>query len=405
VVVDRRIPVLRHRRGDDVGVLARRVVALGIIPCLPIIVISWLVDGPTDPWVRFGYPLMVVHLAVFSWVLLRRPQLANQGALITLVGLEAWWVVVIAGRVGDAPDAVRAWASLYPSPLLGVIVCLVVGFLFQRTRIAFAHGAAYTVVVTATLATSLRRRPGGEEYVYEALRFGIYLAVVLGLVVVLSVAKERMVWAVARASRATATAAEMRGMAYRDELTGVANRRRLVEELGHQAGRVGAGSPVSVIFFDLDHFKDVNDTLGHDVGDRAICVAADIAMRAVRDGDLVARLGGEEFVIVAPGTGRADAVRLAERLRRALPGEQAAAVGAPITASFGVTELRPGEAPTEVLRRADARMYAAKHGGRDRVESVEPAEPPALPGAVAGAESPAPAEPADATAVDAPRRS
>lgn len=373
--MDGRIPVLKHRRGDDVGVLARRVVALGIFPCLPIIAISWFRERGHDVWVGVGYPLLFVYLLLFSWVLLRRPRSATLFALITLVGLEVSWLVVIVGRAAEAPDAATAWGSLYPTPLLGVVVCLVVGFLFQRTRVAFGHGLAFAVAATAVLAVSLDRRPGGGEYVYEAIRFGYYLAVVLGLVVVLSVAKERMVWAVDRASRASATAAAMRGMAYRDELTGAANRRRLLEELAHEAEQVGPQRPVSVVFFDLDHFKRVNDTLGHVVGDRVLRVVADVAARAVREGDLVARFGGEEFVIVAPGIDRDDAVGLAERLRRTLPDEVAAAVGIRTTASFGVTVLRPGDDAIDVLRRADARMYAAKRGGRDRVESSAPARP------------------------------
>lgn len=375
--MDGRIPVLGHRRGDDVGVLARRVVALGIIPCLPIIAISWLREGSRDVWVGVGYPLLFGYLVLFSWVLLRRPRMATWFAVATLVGLEAWWLVVIVGRTAEAPDAAAAWGSLYPTPLLGVVVCLIVGFLFQRTRVAFGHGLAYAVVVTAVLAVSLRQRPGGGEYVYEAIRVGYYLAVFLGLVVVLSVAKERMVWAVDHASRASATAAAMRGMAYRDELTGAANRRRLLEELAHQAELVRPDRPAAVVFFDLDHFKRVNDEHGHVMGDRVLRVVAEVAARVVRDGDLVARLGGEEFVIVAPGIGRDDAVGLAERLRRALPEEVAAAVGIRTTASFGVTVLRPGDDAIDVLRRADARMYAAKRGGRDRVESVAPAKPDA----------------------------
>lgn len=355
--------------------LARRVVALGILPCLPIIVISWVREASGDIWVATGYPLLFCYLVAFSWVLLRRPRFATPFAVLTLVGLESWWLVVIAGRTAAAPDAATAWGSLYPTPLLGVVVCLIVGFLFQRTRIAFAHALAYSVVATVVLAVSLRQRPGGGDYVYEAVRFGWYLAVLLGFVVVLSVAKERMVWAVDHASKASATAAAMRGMAYRDELTGAANRRRLLEELAHQADRHDPRTPVSVVFFDLDHFKQVNDTHGHDAGDRVLRVVADVAARVVREGDLVARLGGEEFAIVAPGIERHDAARLAERLRRALPDEVASATGIRATASFGVTALRPGDDAIDVLRRADARMYAAKRGGRDRVEWVEPARP------------------------------
>src|SRR5690606_27053422 len=184
---------------------------------------------------------------------------------------------------------------------------------------------------------------------------------------VLSRTKERLADAVARASRADAAAVRLRDMAYLDELTGIANRRRLLEELGHQATLVGPDHPVSVVFFDLDHFKTVNDTHGHATGDRVLQLVARTAEGVVREGDVLARLGGEEFVIVAPGTVHQRAAQLAERLRELLREVVQVDLGVAVTASFGVTELRAGEAPAAVLARVDALMYGAKREGRDRV--------------------------------------
>ena len=128
-----------------------------------------------------------------------------------------------------------------------------------------------------------------------------------------------------------------------DELTGLANRRPLLDELGHQAGRADPSHLVGVVYFDLDHFKHVNDTHGHDQGDQVLRAVAGIAGRIVRDYDLVARIGGEELVLVAPATTHAEAVQLAERLRAALPIELEATLGVRLTASFGVTDLAPDE--------------------------------------------------------------
>ncbi len=155
------------------------------------------------------------------------------------------------------------------------------------------------------------------------MRYGVYLGVFLVLLLVLSRAKEHVASAVADAARADATASRMRDMAYLDELTGIANRRRFLEELGYQAGLVGPSHPVCVVYFDLDNFKQVNDAFGHDVGDRVLRVVAEVAGRIVRDGDVLARLGGEEFALVAPATDHEQAVQLAERLRQALPRELA----------------------------------------------------------------------------------
>jgi diguanylate cyclase (GGDEF)-like protein len=350
--------------------LARRVLALGIAVSIPVLVIVWFVDGPADPWVRWGYPPLLVFLAAFAWVLLRRSEWAVHAALISLVGLETWWVIVAAGRIAEAPDARSGWDSLFPTPLLAVIVCLIVGFQFQRVRVAVLHGSVYSVVVTAVIALSLATRPDPDASIRLAIRYGIYLGVFIVLLLVLSRAKERVVAAVADAAQADATASLMREMAYRDELTGIANRRRLMEELGHQAGVAGPGRPVGVVYFDLDRFKSVNDGLGHAVGDQALRVVAATAGRLVRDGDLLARLGGEEFVLVVPGADHAVAVALAERLRRELPDALEAGIGVRITASFGVAQLGPGEAADAVLHRVDELMYRAKADGRDQVHTA-----------------------------------
>lgn len=366
------------RPRDDLAALARKAVAVGIAFCAPVLLAIWLANAGDDPWIRWGYPPLSVALAVFAWILLRRPRWAGRAAIVTLVALEVWWLALIMGRTGEAPDAMSAWNSLTPTPMLDVMVCLIVGFLFQRTRTALLHGGTYAVAVTATVVWSMARLRGGEAYVGPALRYSVYLLVVLMLLLVLSLAKERVAAALAAAAKADATASRMRDMAYLDELTGIANRRRLIEELGHQSGLVTADHPVSVVYFDLDRFKQLNDTRGHEVGDQVLRQVAEVADRLVRDDDLLARLGGEEFVVVAPDTDRVRAAQLAERLREALPVELSVTLGAPVTASFGVTELRAGEDPASVLRRVDMLMYRAKTDGRDRVRVDQPAG--ALPG-------------------------
>ena len=362
------------QRGSDLAGLTRRIVALGIAVGAPIIAVTWVKDGPRDPWVRWGYPPLGATLLLFGWILLRKQEWAVRSALTVLVLVEAYWVVVASGRISQAPDAASGWMLLLPTPLLGVVVCLIVGFLFQRTVTALVHGALYAGLFTLLVALQLSRRPGSGDYVWISVRYGVYLGVFLVLLLVLSRAKEHVTAAVADAARADATASRMRDMAYRDELTGLANRRRLLEELGYQAGLVGPLHPVCVVYFDLDHFKQVNDSLGHDVGDQVLRVVGEVAARIIRDGDVLARVGGEEFVLVAPATEHHRAVQLAERLRQALPEELMVAVGVRVTASFGVTELQPDESAIAVLRRVDELMYRAKTDGRDRVHSTGPSK-------------------------------
>ncbi len=357
------------RRGDELAGLARRVVVLGIAVGAPVIAGTWFKDAPHDVWVRWGYPPLGAVLLVFGWILVRRPAWSVRAALTILVLLEIWWVVVAWGRIAQAPDAASAWASLLPTPLLGVVVCLIVGFLFQRTHTALVHGLLYAGLVTAVVTVALGRQTGSGDYLWLAVRYGVYLVVFLVLLLVLSRAKEHVASAVADTARAYATASRMRDMAYLDELTGLANRRRLLDELHHQAGIAEPSHPVGVVYFDLDHFKRVNDSRGHDLGDQVLRAVAEVAGRIVRDDDLMARIGGEEFVLVAPATTHDEAVRLAERLRAALPLELERALGIRLTASFGVTALLPGESADSVLRRVDELMYLAKADGRDQVQA------------------------------------
>ena len=204
------------------------------------------------------------------------------------------------------------------------------------------------------------------------MRYGVYLLAFLAPLLVLARAKEHVTLEVADTARAYATASRLRDLAHLDELTGLAKRRRLLDELGHQAGTVDESHPVGVVYFDLDHLKEISDTHGHEVGDQVLRAVAEIAGRIVRDDDLGARIGGEEFVLVAPDTTHAEAVQLAERLRAALPLELEARLGVRLTVSFGVTDLAADEPAKSVLCRVDELMYLAKAEGRDRVRAAGP---------------------------------
>jgi diguanylate cyclase (GGDEF)-like protein/PAS domain S-box-containing protein len=163
---------------------------------------------------------------------------------------------------------------------------------------------------------------------------------------------------------------QTREEADRDPLTGLANRRYLDRMLAHCLDDLGrSGQPLSLIMADLDHFKQINDTWGHVVGDLALIQFAATIQNQCRPIDLVARYGGEEFVVLLPGRRLETAVQIAERLRtgaaRATPEELGERL---LTASFGVAEAAPGETAPLVLQRVDAALYRAKSLGRDRVE-------------------------------------
>lgn len=161
-------------------------------------------------------------------------------------------------------------------------------------------------------------------------------------------------------------------LAREDALTRVPNRRAFDEALGREVARSArSGVPLAAIVLDVDRFKRVNDGHGHAAGDAVLAAVAVRAAAALRAGDLLARLGGEEFAVLLPGADLAAAAEVAERIRAAVAREPVEAGGRPIavTVSLGCAALERDEDGAALLARADARLYAAKERGRDRVEA------------------------------------
>jgi diguanylate cyclase (GGDEF)-like protein len=155
-----------------------------------------------------------------------------------------------------------------------------------------------------------------------------------------------------------------------DPLTDCYNRRALNSHLGHDIAKVRRyGGDLSLVMFDIDHFKDVNDAYGHQAGDLVLKEISRLVRSKIRKCDYLARYGGEEFVLVLPSTRLSYAQELAERLRTSLRAFRVplAASAVRVTASFGVAELKPGDDVDTLIHEADVMMYAAKAEGRDRV--------------------------------------
>jgi diguanylate cyclase (GGDEF)-like protein len=160
-----------------------------------------------------------------------------------------------------------------------------------------------------------------------------------------------------------------------DSLTGLPNRRGLDDTLKRLVAHANRShTPVSLVAVDLDHFKDVNDTAGHECGDEVLAAFGVMLRANLRGSDAAARAGGEEFVVVLPETDRSGAMHVAEHLRRATAALTVPRLGARITASFGVATLPDDAHDTDgLLRLADRALYAAKQRGRNRVEAVSAA--------------------------------
>ncbi|MGE3635306.1 MAG: diguanylate cyclase [Sandaracinaceae bacterium] len=157
-----------------------------------------------------------------------------------------------------------------------------------------------------------------------------------------------------------------------DGLTGIHNRRWLDETLHRLVRRAeGSHEHLTVSLIDIDHFKSFNDTYGHAAGDHVLTVVATTLASNLRPTDLVARFGGEEFVILFPSTGLEHALIAAERVRAAVSTQTMVmsdgTVLPPVTISMGVAELRPPMSVPDLLKTADLAMYRAKQAGRNRV--------------------------------------
>ncbi|SNS85301.1 diguanylate cyclase (GGDEF) domain-containing protein [Granulicella rosea] len=163
---------------------------------------------------------------------------------------------------------------------------------------------------------------------------------------------------------------ELEQQSHTDVLTGLLNRRALTKHAEREiAYATRIGTPLALLICDLDHFKSVNDRFGHDAGDVALSTAATCIVEALRTNDIVARLGGEEFVLLLPNTTEAGALLVAERTRLRLAALEIRyrSYSFTLTASFGVTTLQPGDRDLEdIIHRADKALYLAKDTGRNR---------------------------------------
>lgn len=159
-------------------------------------------------------------------------------------------------------------------------------------------------------------------------------------------------------------------LATTDGLTGILNRKEFTRLLESEIDRVNRyGTQLSLIMYDLDHFKKINDTHGHDAGDEVIQTVVKLVCSNIRSVDIAARWGGEEFMVLLPQSSLEAARKIADKLRLTVSGHDFGKPG-PVTASFGVVEFAQGEDSNSLLKRVDKALYLAKNNGRNRVESI-----------------------------------
>lgn len=353
---------------------------------------------------RFRWFLLLViplHL-VFAWQFSQysapqgHPELADWAGTISADHVLMLWVVVILGALVEwqlrRPVSNRL---AYGLQLAVAIAYLVLGAALSLAdvRVGARAGVGSYLLISIVISVMSLLRPGAAVPVF----FGIYLffnhaLMELGLspaqhasvqlltlsVPVLSSAVSFMMWrqyvkTVLVQRQLSARNAELMYLAQHDPLTGLYNRRHFTQEAAAELARAArAQLPTSMLIADIDFFKKINDRYGHPAGDLVLKQVAYLLTTAVRGTDVVARLGGEEFIVLMPNTTRSGAMALAQKLCSSLeqhplkiPPHQVS-----VTLSAGVSELAAGQAGSfeELYAAADLALYDAKAQGRNRVE-------------------------------------
>jgi diguanylate cyclase (GGDEF)-like protein len=291
--------------------------------------------------------------SVFGW-------LAVAFVLLTFANLAQ--LVGLGGVVAAIGNLVFVGAAVFT---------LVVAFLAWRrnNRAAGWFLIAWGLLEAFTIATAVRLLFTDPEGAEGLLYYGLPLSMVAAAVLIALGVADRL-----RDQRLALTDAERR--AQTDPLTGVLNRRSLVERLNAACLRARArGLPIALLFIDLDHFKEINDTRGHPAGDACLRAIIGPIQTELRQSDIIGRYGGEEFVVILSSADAAAAEPIAERIRNRVADVRVEGFGEAIrlTCSIGVaTSDTLGVWGEHLIARADAAVYAAKRSGRNRVQLAAP---------------------------------
>ena len=327
-------------------------------------------------WSRPHLGIPAVHgIEGAGWVLAVSLEVA---AYCIFFGFERWRrVLVPVSALALAVILAAASAGTpvsYMSALVASIVALyaaAMAWILLRPRrhgvsllqwIIGANDGLFAVMVALWAASGLSGAPMGQGAAQEGAYMAGYLLMIVNGFGFLLLCKQK-------------DDLEMTRLATTDSLTGLPNRHAFLEhaESARQAA-LRMRQPLALVMIDIDHFKQINDRFGHATGDEALAEFARTARNVLRAHEVVGRLGGEEFAAVLPGTDLIGARQAADRLRLAVRGATVITSGVSytMTVSIGVVVLHPNEALGAALARADHALYAAKSGGRDRVEAGVP---------------------------------
>ena len=330
--------------------------------CVAIIVI-WAMEatrGELAAWDRWAYPGLLAALGTCSALLTWWPRQADLARLIAVASFNAYSPFALFNILfvsSGPPDEYQLLTNLYWLPM-----AYGTAFVFLTMRAALVLSG---VVYAGTFGVILWHLHRGDMMHWPAwlapMMSNLAVAQVVYVIVLLAVSRLR-----ADYYRNEAVMQAMHQVASTDPLTGLLNRRALSDHLAAARSLVQRGAqPMSAILIDVDHFKQINDSGGHALGDRALVELAARLQEQLRLSDRLGRWGGEEFLVMAAATPLPAAGELADRIRRAAADQECA--GRRITLSLGVAQCRLDDTIDSLIQRADRALYAAKAGGRNRV--------------------------------------
>ena len=358
---------------------------------------DWMLTTDKRQRIRLAMSGLAALLMVCCLVVMNSVAAAG---LASTAEVRVWTVCSVLGLIAVYAAIRSGWSRRFKDPaltlaqILYAITCCAAAFVIAGPARGVTLPILATILMFGIFGLTTRQMLG--VLVYSLVAFGVASGVVaardepdyptvvaaayVGMVVVVLLSSTFLTTRVQstrehlRRQKAELAQAleQIRQLATHDDLTGLLNRRAMLDRMQLEQHRsLRSGSPLLIAQLDIDHFKAVNDTHGHAAGDLVLQSFADTVRRNVRDTDVLARWGGEEFVLLLCDTPASDAVTLMERLRQAVQAMQVpvAQGGQPITVtvSIGLARHAPADPLAGTLERADRALYAAKAGGRNRV--------------------------------------
>ena len=348
------------------GMMVRVMLPLFAVGTAAVVLLWWMEvsEGRLSAVNRYAYPAMAVVFAGCMALLWRRPGTVRVVRWVGFLAVAFTQLGDLAGELLQAGPLVGNYDAITLLTWLPLVYA--VAFFLLEGRAAVWSACVILPLIAGGFAWRLAAPAGHAEDV--ALLFNVLASHAVFIVCLTGWLQMKKLL-----SRQHGVAQQLRVLAATDPLTGLANRRQALVELAGFAEPPPRVPPPVALLCDIDHFKRINDQLGHEAGDQVLVEVAEALRRATRANDLVARWGGEEFLIVLPGTPLPEAFELAERLRQRVGAVASCGAARPLggaTLSIGIAAHDAGESVNDWLRRTDQALYRAKNSGRDRCEAA-----------------------------------